>query len=90
MVCDDAKEAGDGEGPVIASQLYLYDDLTVGFADACQRIGIPVPALGRYNRTERREWRTYYDDDTASMVSARFARDLAWAAEHHPGRWPAP
>lgn len=78
-------------GEVLVERIYLYERLAEGFADACSRIGIPVPPLGRYNRTERPPWRDYYDAETAAMVDKRFARDFAWQASAYPGlewdRW---
>lgn len=84
MVCDD-----EGEGEIIVSQLYLYEDLDAGFKDACRRIGIETPRLAKYNKTKREDWRTYYDEDTTSLVRERFSRDLVWAETNHPGIWDA-
>jgi len=85
MVCGD-----DGEGEIIVSQLYLYEDLEGGFLDACSRIGISAPRLASYNKTKRKDWRSYYDEDTAALVKERFARDLAWSEANHPGMWETP
>jgi chondroitin 4-sulfotransferase 11 len=83
MVCDH-------DGSPMVSQIYLYEDLIVGFADACHKIGIETPALGEFNKTDRADYRDYYDAETDALVRERFSRDLAWAEKHHPGRWVAP
>lgn len=85
MVCGD-----EGEGDIMVSQLYLYENLAAGFADACRRIDIETPRLASYNKTKREDWRSYYDADTAALVTERFSRDLAWADEHFPGAWERP
>lgn len=83
MVCD-------LEWRPMVSRIYLYEDLQVGFADACARIGIDAPELGAFNKTDRGHFLGYYDAETDALVRERFARDLAWAQSEHPGRWRAP
>lgn len=83
MVCD-------LEWNPIISRIYLYDVLAEGFRDACDRIGIDAPALGAFNKTDRRDYRDYYDAETDALVRERFARDIAWAQAHYPGHWQAP
>ena len=83
MVCD-------RDWHPIVTQIYLYDDLAAGLHDACGRIGIDTPVLARFNKTDRPTYSEYYDAETDALVRARFARDLAWAAAHHPGRWCPP
>lgn len=83
MVCDH-------DWQPIVSQIYLYDDLFFGVADACCKIGIERPPLGEFNKTDRADYRDYYDAETDALVRERFARDLAWAEKHYPGVWAAP
>jgi hypothetical protein len=83
MVCDHRWEP-------IVSQIYLYDDLSAALGDACRRIGIGTPALGKFNKTDRADYRDYYDAETDALVRERFAHDIAWAETNHPGLWVAP
>lgn len=75
---------------ILVKDLFLYEDLSSGFLQACKKIGIKAPPLGSYNKTNRRDFRAYYDGDTAAIVAGRYSEDLAWADRNHPTRWIAP
>ena len=55
-----------------------YERLNDDFAEACRRIGIRAPELPhRRQATDRRQdYRSYYTDDAAELVAARFAPDI--------------
>ncbi len=68
----------DNDKQIIVDKIYLYEDLQAGFDDACFNIGIEQKDLPFSNKTTRGDWRDYYCEETADLVSKRFARDLAW------------
>ena len=80
----------DGSGSIIVKKLYLYEQLSEGFSDACNRIGIETPVLGSFNKTVRKNWDYYYDKQTAELVMERFSDDLNWADINFPGVWERP
>jgi hypothetical protein len=75
---------------IIVKDIFLFDDLPGGFRAACKKIGIDLPPLGNFNKTEKGSFLSYYDSETAALVASRFSQDILWANENHPGRWLAP
>lgn len=80
----------DLQGNLIVDFVGRYERLHDDFAEACRRIGIPCPELPhRRQATDRRkDYRTYYDDDTAALVARRFAADIerfGYAFDPHGG-----
>ncbi|TCJ18383.1 sulfotransferase [Parasulfuritortus cantonensis] len=55
-----------------------YEQLNEDFATICARIGIPCPELPhRRQATDRRkDYREYYDDETAALVAQHFGKDI--------------
>jgi hypothetical protein len=68
----------DLHGNVIVDFIGRYENLVNDFATACQRIGIDPPALPhRRQATDRqRDYRSYYDTNTAELVAKHFAQDV--------------
>jgi hypothetical protein len=53
-----------------------FENLTDDFRAVCNTIGIPPPALPRYNRSSREHYSKYYDDELREFVRARFAAEI--------------
>ena len=55
-----------------------YERLNEDFSYACQRIGINLPALPhRRQATDRsKDFRSYYDSETADLVAQHFRKDI--------------
>ena len=68
----------DLHGNLIVDFVGRYERLQDDFAVACERIGIPCPTLPhRRQATDRKkDYRSYYTDDTAALVAAHFAADV--------------
>lgn len=54
-----------------------YENLDKDFADACGRIGIPFAPLAVRNRSEKRPYHEYYDDELIAIVGERYSREIA-------------
>jgi hypothetical protein len=65
-------------GEVCVDFIGRYERLHDDFDEACTRIGIRTPALPhRRQATDRgRDYRRYYNDQTAELVARHFARDI--------------
>lgn len=68
----------DLHGRIAVDFIGRYERLEPDFRDACERIGIRAPRLPhRRQAADRgRDYRGYYDDDTAALVAERFAPDI--------------
>jgi len=53
-----------------------FENLADEFRAVCDTIGIPPPALPRYNRSSRDHYSKYYDDELRELVRARFAAEI--------------
>jgi hypothetical protein len=69
----------DLHGTVIVDFIGRYEHLHEDFAIACERIGIPAPALPHARKASDRskDYRAYYTDATAELVARHFAADIA-------------
>ena len=68
----------DLSGTVVVDFIGRYERLNEDFATVCERIGIRDPALPheRQARDRKRDYRSYYSDETAELVARHFARDI--------------
>jgi hypothetical protein len=68
----------DLHGELAVDFIGRYERLEDDFATACRRIGIPQPALAHKRKAtdRRRDYRSYYDDETAELVARHFRRDI--------------
>jgi hypothetical protein len=68
----------DLRGEIVVDFIGRYERLGKDFAEACRRIGIPKPDLSHERRAtdRRRDYRSYYSDETAELVATRFRRDI--------------
>jgi len=68
----------NGEGDPFANVdcIMRFENLADEFRAVCDTIGIPPPALPRYNRSSRDHYSKYYDDELREFVGARFAAEI--------------
>ncbi|TCT19596.1 sulfotransferase family 2 domain-containing protein [Thiobaca trueperi] len=68
----------DLHGRVLVDFIGRYERLHEDFATACDRIGIAPPALphARAAKDRKRDYRGYYNDETAGLIARHFARDI--------------
>jgi hypothetical protein len=67
----------DLSGNIIVDYVGRYESLQEDFDEVCRRIGIPHRALPRLREaTDRRAYRSYYDDETAELVAKHFRADI--------------
>lgn len=68
----------DLHGKVLVDFIGKYERLHEDFQSACERIGIPMPAMPhkRQATDRKKDYRSYYTDATAEMVARHFARDI--------------
>ena len=68
----------DLHGQVLVDFIGRYERLHEDFATACDHIGIAPPALphAREARDRKRDYRSYYNDETAGLIARHFARDI--------------
>ena len=63
---------------VIVEFIGKYENLQGDFDAICKRIGVPAPTLGHKKKStdRKKDYRSYYDDDTVEIVAKHFARDI--------------
>ncbi|MBC7357556.1 MAG: sulfotransferase family 2 domain-containing protein [Desulfacinum sp.] len=67
----------DLDGRLIVDFVGRYERLEEDFNEACRRIGIRAPALPHKRKAvDRRDYRSYYTDETAELVARHFRRDI--------------
>jgi hypothetical protein len=68
----------DLHGQLVVDFIGRYERLPEDYAEACRRIGIPPPALPHERRAtdRKKDYRSYYTDDTADLVARHFQRDI--------------
>lgn len=55
-----------------------FENLEDDFSKACDRIGIPWTPLPVRNKSERRSYTSYYDDELAELVQNRFSDEIEY------------
>lgn len=68
----------DLQGALIVDFIGRYERLEDDFATACKRIGIAPPSLAHKRKAldRRRDYRGYFNDETAELVARHFRRDI--------------
>src|SRR5262245_42919673 len=54
-----------------------FENLADDFRAVCKAIGISPPTLPQYNRSTRKHYSNYYDDELRELVRTRFAAEIA-------------
>ncbi|PLX82071.1 MAG: sulfotransferase [Desulfuromonas sp.] len=67
----------DLHGKVLVDFVGRYERLHEDFTTVCNRIGIAPPQLEhRRKASDRKDYRSYYDDETAALVADYFRADI--------------
>jgi len=68
----------DGEEDPFANvdHIIRFENLADDFAAVCAAIDIPPPTLPQYNRSTRKHYSKYYDDELREFVRSRFAAEI--------------
>lgn len=67
----------DLRGNTLVDYIGRYENITGDFEEICNRIGIHPPRLPHRRRAEdRKDYRSYYSDATAELITQRFKRDI--------------
>ena len=65
----------DRSGELLVDYVGRFENLKADFADVCARIGV-AGAIAKRNRSDHRDYRTYYDDTTAQLVADHWREDI--------------
>jgi len=65
----------DQDGKLLVDCVGYYETLREDFATICRHVGIDAP-LPHLNRSQHRDYRSYYNDHTRSLVENHFHRDI--------------
>ncbi len=67
----------DLHGNIVTDFIGKYENLQADFDEACRRIGIAPRQLPHKRQAKgRKDFRSYYDDDSAERVAAHFKTDI--------------
>ncbi len=66
----------DKRGQLLANEIRKFEELETGYAYVKDLIGRDDLELPHLKKTSRRDYREYYDDETAAAVRDRYATDV--------------
>lgn len=66
----------DSDGKLLTNFLGRVEEMQPSYDEAARRIGISPRPLDKVNASNRRDYRTYYDDALIDGVAKLYARDL--------------
>ena len=67
----------DMDGTILVDFIGKYENLQEDYEEACRRIGIKPPKLPHKRQAkDRKDYRSYYDDNTADLISEYFSSDI--------------
>ena len=64
------------DGKLLTDYVGRVEQMQESYDEIARRIGIPTATLAKMNRTERRDYREYYDPELIDGVAKLYARDL--------------
>lgn len=63
-------------GELIVDRIGYFERLEEDFADICRQIGIPASLPPPKSHAPRKDYRSFYSDETRNLVAAAYARDI--------------
>ena len=66
----------DSEGEISVDFIGRFENLQEDLDKVLARLGLPRYTLPIVNATKKKDYRTYYDDDTRKIVGIRFKKDI--------------
>jgi hypothetical protein len=67
----------DLDGKIIVDFIGRYENLFTDYEEICRQIGIKAPPLPHKRQAkDRKDFRTYYDDETARLIAEYFKQDI--------------
>ncbi len=66
----------DTNGEVIVSRILRFENLHEDWMKCIAELELPFGPLPHENRSQRRAYRDYYDDETAALVAEKFADSI--------------
>ncbi len=65
----------DGKGDRLVDYVGKFESLAADYKTICDRLGVQAP-LPRANRSDRGDYRTYYDSETKRVIDEVYAKDF--------------
>ena len=66
----------DRSGTLLVERIARFENLAEEFARLMDLVGLPQVRLPHLKKTARRDYREYYDDETAAVTAERYRRDI--------------
>ena len=66
----------DDRGNIIVNFVGQYENIEADFQTVCTKLGITDEVLPHKNKTQRRDYREYYNDRTKNMIFKHFQEDI--------------
>ncbi len=63
------------DGSLAVDKVFHFESLDAGFTEIAKRLGVPS-VLEKKNRSERDDYRSYYEDETRDIVAEVYSQDV--------------
>lgn len=68
----------DSDGKIAMDFIGRFESIQDDFDHVCKELKIPAMPLRHVKRSKRRDYASYYDDDTYNAVATAFSKDIAY------------